>query len=232
MRNDCTSNAPCRFGGDRYELADSDYAVVRGLQLTLTGEWTSPENDGGELALSPADNPDDKLFIWRDLVAVKSSGPGHGKTVLRSVGRSPKALVPWLTSNDDLEVVSKPVPVTIGRGIKMVSLGIGVSDSANYDDPGCPSDPKCADLFTDPKHWRGEFYGIGGDEEVQLYLGTLTSHGQTHTFLVSLDAPNHAALERSSSRPSQSSKAIDCHPVRQGPDHARVGRQWVLKDET
>ena len=39
-------------------------------------------------------------------------------------------------------------------------------------------------------------YGIGGDEQVRLYLGTIKVSGSPHTFLVALDAADHADLLR------------------------------------
>ena len=46
-------------------------------------------------------------------------------------------------------------------------------------------------------YWdSSNFYGIGGDEEVRLYLGTIQISGRPHTFFVALDAVNHADLLR------------------------------------
>jgi hypothetical protein len=67
--------------------------------------WSCTENDGGELSLAPPRRPNERLFIWLDLVAVKSSGKGHG-TILRGTGRTPAKLIAWLTHNPDFVIVS------------------------------------------------------------------------------------------------------------------------------
>jgi hypothetical protein len=144
----------------------------------------------------PPGQPNDGLKFWLDMVAVKSSGAGHGTTILTNMGRTPSALTAWLTHNPDFLIVSKPAPATIGRGIKMTSLVVGVSRSANYGGPSCPANPRCADLFTNNYWGSSNSYGIGGDGEVRLYLATIQISGSPRTFLVALDAVNHADLLR------------------------------------
>ena len=78
----------------------------------------------------------------------------------------------------------------------MTSLVVGVSRSSNYGDPGCPANPRCVDLLTNGYWGSSNFYGIGGDEEVRLYIGTIQISGTPHTFLVALDAVNRADLLR------------------------------------
>ena len=104
------------------------------------------------------------------------------------------ALVQWLTHHPDFLIVSKPTPATVGQGITMTSLVVGVSRSARYGDPGCPANPRCADLFTN-SYFGGNFFGIGGDEEVLLYIGRIKISGTRHTFMIALDAVNQAALQ-------------------------------------
>jgi len=129
------------------------------------------------------------------MIAIKSSDPGHGQ-VLANVGRTPGDLVAWLTHDPDFLIVSEPAPTTLGQGITTTALVVGVSRSANYGDPGCPANPRCADMFTS-SHWRfNDTYGLGGDGEVRLYLGTIQIRGNTHTFVVALDASDHADLLR------------------------------------
>jgi len=170
--------------------------VLPGLDLTVPSGWLSHEDTPGELGLVPPAQGDSVLEFWLDQVAVRSSGPGHGTTELTNVGGTPSGLVGWLTSDPDFLIVSAPASVAVGQGITMTTLVVGVSPSANYGDPGCPSNPRCADLFTN-SYWisSGNFSGIGGDEEVRLYLGTIQIHGSAHTFLIALDAPDHADLQ-------------------------------------
>jgi hypothetical protein len=157
------------------------------LQFSLPRGWSSGENDQGELNLLAPGRPRETLFVWMDLLAVKSTGPGHGTTVLTNVGTTPAALVRWLTRNRALVVVSRPRPSRIARRIPATTLTIGVSKSAHYGDPHCPANPRCADLFTSG-YWGQNSYGIGGTEEVQLSLAKIKQNGAQHTLFVALDA--------------------------------------------
>ena len=189
----CRDNAPCKFAAGQYRIGPS--GVIPGLQLTLPAGWSSIESDQGELNLVPPGQPDDRLFFWAGMVAVKSTGTGHGTTILKNVGKSPKTLIDWLTHNRDFLVVASPSRSTIG-GIPVQALTVGVSRSAQYGDPECPANPRCADLFTNPTHWGTNFYGIGGEEEASLYLGTIHTSSGPQTMIVALDGPNHADLGR------------------------------------
>jgi len=172
-----------RFGGD---------TIMPGLELTLPSGWSLQENNDRQTNLTPPGQPDDLLVLMIDIVAVKSTGHGHGSTVLTRVGHTPPALVAWLTHNDDF-TASTPTTVTTPHGPKMTTLVVGVSHRAHYGD-GCPAD-RCADLFTNRETGGGttDWYGIGGDEVVRLYIGKVRVGG-THTFCVVLDAPNITAL--------------------------------------
>jgi hypothetical protein len=70
-----------------------------------------------------------------------------------------------------------------------------VRPEAAYVDPACPAYPRCADLFTDPKHWEGTF-GIGAPEAVRLYLTTIGSGSDAHLVVIALVADDDAALDR------------------------------------
>lgn len=196
---DCTDTSPCPVAAGTYKLVETglkDAGVVGGLELTLPEGWSTVENNAGELALAPADRPQDRLLLWLDLNAVKSSGPGHGTTVLYDVGTTPDALITWLTSDPDFHIVAKPTPATVGDDIRVTSTALNVSATARYGDSGCPANPRCADLFTKVGYWSGDSYGISGDEEIHLYLGTIRLNGEAHTFFVVLDAESHADLGR------------------------------------
>jgi hypothetical protein len=189
----CTHNNPCEnITAGAYRLGSG--TLLPGMELTLPAGWSSTGTIPTQLNLMPPGQPDDFLDFWLDMVAVKSTGPGHGTTILTNVGTTPGALLAWLTRNPDFRIVSRPAPAAIGQDSKMISLVVGVSHSAHYGDPACPSNPRCADLFTHRK-WS-DSYGIGGDEEVRLYIGTIQISGSPHTFMVALDAVDHADLLR------------------------------------
>ena len=158
-------------------------AIVPGLHITIPGGWSSTENDAGELNLIPASSPDDRVFVWTDMSAVKSTGQGHGVTVLDKVGRSADSVLSWVDHNPDLKV-SKASGRTIA-GLAMTARVISASPSARYGDPGCPSNPTCADLFTRAGLWGSNFYGVGGTEQVLVYFGSLPTG---KSFMVALDS--------------------------------------------
>jgi hypothetical protein len=122
--------------------------------------------------------------------AVKSTGAGHGTTVLTNVGATPSALVRWFTTNPDFRVLASPTRASISH-VPMTTLVLGVSSTARYGDSGCPDNPHCADLFTNPTYQHNDWFGISGNEVVRLFLGQ-TSRG---TVIVGLDANNSAALK-------------------------------------
>ena len=64
-----------------------------------------------------------------------------------------------------------------------------MSPKARYGDAGCPADPRCADLFA----LGGDYYGIGGREEVRLFLAESAAYPGA-AFIVALEAPDHDAL--------------------------------------
>jgi hypothetical protein len=171
--------------------------VIDGLHVTIpAGGWRTFEADQGEFNLEPPGAPNDRVFFWLNVSAVKSTGPGHGTTVLTSVGQSPRALVAWLTHNRDFQVVSAPRQTTIG-GVKVTALTDGVSPTAHYGDPNCPANPRCADFFTNTTYWGSNSYGIGGTEQVALWIGTAPNPASAgETFIIALDAPSHGGMLR------------------------------------
>jgi hypothetical protein len=124
---------------------------------------------------------------------VKSSGPGHGETVLTDVGQSPRALIKWLISNPDFNVVTGPRKARLGN-VPMRTLSVNLSPSVNYGDPGCPGNPHCADFFTRPDFWGSNWFGIGGASEVRFYIGTIWISGQKHTMMVAVSGNNRHDL--------------------------------------
>ncbi|MEO5705248.1 MAG: hypothetical protein ABIZ52_04550 [Candidatus Limnocylindrales bacterium] len=72
----------------------------------------------------------------------------------------------------DFTVREQPEPTTIA-GKSGTVLAVGVSETADYGDPGCPSNPRCGDILKDPAHWGPNFFGIGGDESLRLFVTTV-----------------------------------------------------------
>ncbi len=143
----CSDSSPCQLTAGAYRLGAG--TLLPGLGVTVPAGCSSTESTPGELKLVSPGQPDHALRFWLDMSAVKSSGTGHGTTVLTDVGRTPSAVIAWLSHDPDFRIVSRPASATVGQDIKMTSLVVGVSHSANYGDPAdCPASPRCADLFT------------------------------------------------------------------------------------
>jgi hypothetical protein len=189
---DCTDSVPCHIAAGSYVLGVE--AVLPGLAVRLPAGWESPENNDAQLILIPADRPDDRVFIWQNVAAVKSTGPGHCLTVLTHVGRTPAALADWLIHDRDFSIMSGPDRQVIAHGLPTISLVVGVASGARYGDTGCPANPRCADLFTEPGIMVNDFYGIGGLEQVRLYLGSVRTASTRDTIVVGEDATDQADL--------------------------------------
>ena len=165
-----------------------------GMTLTLPTTWGSHSLDKYEFSLYPADHPDDRLFFWEDMVAVKSSGPGHGTTILKNVGTSPEAMMAWITGDPDFHIIEPPTQVTSVGGIKATRVVLVISHTARFGDPTCPTNPRCAALFT--RRDAGEYYAIGGREEIRLDIAAIKIDGRPHTLFIVLDAPDGAKLKQ------------------------------------
>jgi hypothetical protein len=152
--------------------------------------WTVNEDNPVNFVAQAPGRPNELASIWLNMRAVKSTGSGHGTTVLNDVGTTPSALVRWFTTNPDFRVLAGPTRASIGH-VPMTTLVIGVSRTARYGDPHCPANPHCADVFTNPTYQHGDWYGIGGNEVVRLFLG----HTSSGTIIVGLDANNPTALK-------------------------------------
>lgn len=164
--------------------------ILPGLRFTLNDGWGTDTNDLTELHFVPPNSTDDAVFVWRDIRAVKSTGPGVGVRMLRDVGPSASALVGWITSNRDFDVIDSPHRVNLGRGIEATELTVQVSHTARFGDPGCPDNPRCAAFFRGKNWSTNQFYAIGGDETVQMLFTTLAFSGGSSTLVIALDAKN------------------------------------------
>jgi hypothetical protein len=180
-------NKDCVPAPGTYVLGQA--TVIPGMRITIPAGWTSSEEDFGEFNLHPASTPDDSIFFWADMSAVKSTGPGHGTTVLNNVDRTAAALTHYLVTNPALAVVGSPAQVQLG-GVSTTRLVWGVARTARYGDPQCPANPRCADVFTNTRWWNGNSFGIGAPSQDQTYLAE-TSLGSV---IVDLDADNPTAL--------------------------------------
>ena len=191
-----TTLAICRDGQHCDVLAGS-YVTGRdgffeGLRITIPANWYLTEQDVGELALRPDD--EHALILWKDVrVVTTTRAMGPANEIVNGVARTPDAFVRWFTHNDALTVIDPPVASSIG-GTTGVLFSVRVSSAANYGDPECPANPRCADFVTDPAHWGPNFMSIGGDESVRLYVATVPYPDGDHLFAVAWDAPTPAKL--------------------------------------
>ncbi len=159
-----------------------------GLQITIPTGWFFTEQDSGELSLHPVDDPDKTVALFKDVrVIATTRDAGPRNMIVESVARTPEAFVEWFTNNEAFTVVETPRAATIA-GTTGTVFGIAVSEAANYGDPECPSNPRCADLFTDPAHWGPNFFSIGGPTPIRLYVATVHYTDGDHLFAMSWDA--------------------------------------------
>ena len=166
-----------------------------GLTLTIPAGWSATEADSGEIALHPADRPDDAILLWKDVVAVVTNNrSGKVGKPLKGVGSTADALVKWLTSTSDFAILAKPKTVTVGDGVKGKQLTVTTSGSADFAWDDCPYNPHCAAIFTNPGHWGSNFYAIGGDEVSRIFVTTLHFPEGDHTFFVTLNAVSASDL--------------------------------------
>jgi hypothetical protein len=189
----CSDSSPCVLAAGTWVTA-GDNAFIPGLAVTLPDGWSSHGVEIGELDLIPTDHPADAIFLWKDVAAIESNG--ETPKVLNDVPRTPEGLTASFRKNPDL-VVSTPTETTIAGGIPALTYVIGVSPSAAYTSRGCPSYPTCANILTDPVHFEPDrFYAIGAPGVVRLYLATVGTATDRHTFVIGLDATDPTELER------------------------------------
>jgi len=156
-----------------------------GLAIQIPEGWGVIENSSGELSLGQEDHPGSNLFLWKDVRAVVSNHRSAKEgTLVKEVAGTPEAIVEWLTTNPDFTVIEQPKPATIA-GMSGTVLAVGVSETADFGEPDCPSNPRCADFFTDPAHWGSGVFGIGGgDGTLRLFMTTLHYPDGDHLFAV------------------------------------------------
>ncbi len=143
------------------------------------------ESSSGEFRLARADRPGSDLFLWKDIrVVVSDHRSAPDGTLVKEVAGTPEAMVKWFTTNSDFTVIEQPKPTTIA-GKSGTVLAVGVSEMADFGEPDCPSNPRCADFFTDPAHWGPGVFGIdGGDATLRLFMTTLPYPDGDHLFAV------------------------------------------------
>jgi hypothetical protein len=163
------------------------HVFMPGMKVTVpTSGWTIYEDHPGEfnLASPPGRLAGTSIHFWLDpYVSTPDDRP------IRTVGRTPTALIGWLRSNPDF-VVSAPVRQRIAHGIRAASVDLDVSAAAPRSDPGCPG--PCLDYFVWPRF--GFVYGTGRGEPIRLFFATLGTNVKSHTFVISIDTPNADAF--------------------------------------
>ena len=194
----CHDGAHCAISPGDY-VTPAPEGFWPGLTFSIGSGWFASEADSGELALHPSAQPADAVLLWKDVVAIHSSTGGHGITgitAVKGVGTTPDELLAYFTSNTDYDVLAGPDPATTAGGLKGTVITMTTSNTANFGDPDCPDNPHCSAFLRDPVHWGTEFFAIGGDEVVRMFLTSFAAAGASHTLIIALDAPNPTELER------------------------------------
>ena len=136
-------------------------------------------------------------MLWKDMAAVVTNNRHQSAGQVRQdIGRTARDLLTWLTTTPDFEVVSRPVRTKVGASIPGTQVTVTTSDTADFAWNDCPDNPRCAAILTDPAHWGQNFFAIGGAEVARIFVAPLHYPGGTHTFIVTLDCPDRAALRR------------------------------------
>jgi hypothetical protein len=144
--------------------------------------WKSTEQDAGEFNLLNPDFPDSGVFFWRDMIPVEPDG-----TVLTDVPSTVAGITDWFTANAQL-VVTDPVDVIIGKGVKTTMFVVDVADGAVNLDPFCdekPTKPACFPILTDPAHWDGAWW-VASTHRTRYYLATIGPATDPHLLLVAV----------------------------------------------
>ena len=190
---ECADGQHCEVAPGSYVTGPNGF--FPGLEITIPANWFLSEQDAGEFALRPNDDPDNAMLLWKDVrVVATTRRSGLANAIVAEVARTPDAFVKWFTSNSAFAVIEQPKAATIA-GTTGTIFAVEVSKSADYGDPGCPSNPRCADLVTDPAHWGPNFLSIGGDSAVRLYVATVTYSDGDHLFAVAWDATSATKLQ-------------------------------------
>ncbi|MEO6351073.1 MAG: hypothetical protein ABIP53_10525 [Candidatus Limnocylindrales bacterium] len=197
-------NEPAKVIAPGSYFTDAD-GFFPGLRLTVNavpGGWTSFENDSGELHL--VGDPDrGTLLLWKDMVAVVTNHRGEdGGQPLAGVGSDREAIVTWLTTLSDVEILDGPEDITVGHGITGTQLTLRTSDTANFGWDDCPENPRCVELLTDPLHWRSNVtvkyqpFTILGEQTLRIFVATIPfDDGPDHTLYVTLVVPKASDLD-------------------------------------
>ena len=194
----CHEGAHCEITAGEY-VTPTPEGFWPGLALTIGSGWFSSEEDVGELALHPSSQPNDAILFWSDVVAIASSTGGNGIAGIKAVegvGTTPDELLGYFTGNRDYKVLAGPDPLTTAGGLTGTTITMTTSSTANFGDRDCPDNPRCSAFVRDPVHWGSEFFAIGGDEVVRMFLTSFAAAGASHTLIIALDAPNATELER------------------------------------
>jgi hypothetical protein len=194
LRAGCSEEEPCVLSAGTWTLTGPG-SFIAGLEITVPAGWSSVSQNAGEFKLISADHPDNWLFMWRDVSAIRNDFTGQ---VVPGVPSTPEGLTAYFRGDPDL-TVSVPVATMIAGDVAAVTYTVAVSASATSPDKGCPQPPHCVDFLRDVAHWGSdangpEVYGIGAPEVVRLYLATIGTSPNTHLLVIALDSPDMAQL--------------------------------------
>ena len=156
----CTDIAP----GTYYTAGE--WAFLPGLTFTLPAGWSSLSNDAADLELHRTGDDHNEIVVWRDVV------PWLDGRAAVDVASDPEAWVARLAGNPCLDV-SEPEQLVLGSWIDLltdqqadlqaISVSVGIAAEPAYEMAGCSGDGR-VEILSDPMHWGGRAFTIGGDE--------------------------------------------------------------------
>ena len=127
LPSSCSDNSPCRLAAGTYRMGFS--TVIEGLRLTLPQGLVKHGEQRRGAETCPSRSPQ-RVAVH---LARPRRGQEHrerGRDKLPGVGRTPAKLIGWLTHNPDFAVDSRPSPSSLVHGVRMTTLALGVSTSA------------------------------------------------------------------------------------------------------
>ncbi len=190
--------AECSFG-EHCQVPAGSYVTGRGgffpgLEITVPAGWYFAEQDAGELILQPSVRQYPVLSMAKDVRVVTTTRTmGPETQIVEDVAGTPEAFVEWFTNSPDFTILEPPAAASVA-GATGTMFTLQVSESAAFGDPGCPWNPRCGDIFTDPAHWGPNVFSIGGDETARMFVASVPYAGADHLLAISWIVPSAAEL--------------------------------------
>jgi hypothetical protein len=189
---ECSHGEHCEVPAGSYVTGMGGF--FPGLEITLPGGWAFGEQDAGEIVLRPSVDQYPVLSIAKNVrVVTTTRAMGPETEIVEDVAATPEAFVEWFVDSSDFTMIEQPTAASIA-GVTGTMFTLQVSETAAFGDPGCPWNPRCGDIFTDPAHWGPNVFSIGGEEAARMFVASIPYPGVDHLLAISWITPSAADL--------------------------------------